>query len=99
MIPVIGIIGGVASGKSVVADAMRKLGGHVIAADQLGHDALLQPDIQMKIVERWGKAVLDGQGKPDRKKIGAIVFADVTQLRALESLVFPFIEERISEEI
>src|SRR5471032_2979316 len=99
MIPTIGIVGGIGSGKSVVADAMQKLGGHLIAADPLGHEALRQPDIKAKLVDRWGKDILDAQGNPDRKKIGHIVFADANELRTLEALVFPFIEKRIIEEI
>src|SRR5436309_10638752 len=99
MIPTIGIVGGIASGKSAVADAMQKLGGHLISGDQLGHDALRQPDIQAQLVARWGKDILDDQGHPDRKKIGRIVFADANELRALEALVFPHIEKKIVEEI
>jgi dephospho-CoA kinase len=99
MIPVIGIVGGIGSGKSLVADAMGKLGGHVIAADQLGHDALLQPDTKAQLVARWGEEILDNQGIPDRIKIGRIVFSDVSELRALEALVFPHIERNIVSEI
>ncbi len=90
MLPTLGIVGGIGSGKSAVADAMRQLGGHLINADQLGHDALRQPDIQAKLVARWGKDILDDQGNPDRKKIGRIVFAAANELRALETLVFPY---------
>jgi dephospho-CoA kinase len=99
MIPIIGIIGGIGSGKSAVADAMQHLGGHLIAADRLGHDALLQPDIKPKVIERWGEAILDNQGNPDRKKIAAIVFSKREELRALEALVLPSIEKRILHEI
>src|SRR6516162_5923754 len=99
MIPIIGIIGGIGSGKSTVADAMQHLGGHLIAADRLGHDALLQPDIKPKVIERWGEAILDNQGNPDRKKIAAIVFSKREELRALEALVLPSIEKRILHEI
>ena len=73
MIPTIGIVGGIGSGKSAVADAMRQLGGHLIAADQLGHEALRQPDIKAQLVERWGTRILDDagrrrspQGRPNR---------------------------------
>lgn len=99
MIPIIGIVGGIGSGKSLVADAMRKFGGSHITADALGHEALRQPDILAKLLERWGKDILDENGQPDRKKIGRRVFADAAELRALESLVFPYIEKRILEEI
>lgn len=99
MIPTIGIIGGIGSGKSLVADAMQSLGGYLISADQLGHEALQQADIKGKLVERWGNEILDERREADRRKIGRIVFANATELRALEALVFPYIEKRIAEGI
>ena len=99
MKPILGIIGGIGSGKSTVAHILREFGGHLIVGDQLGHEALLQPEIKTKVVERWGSQVLDTQGNPDRKAIGRIVFADINELRALESLLFPYIGKKIVEEI
>jgi dephospho-CoA kinase len=99
MIPTIGIIGGIGGGKSVVAGAMQSLGGHLIAADQLGHEALNQADIKAKLVERWGNAILDSNGDADRKKLGRIVFADAVELHVLEELLFPCIERRIVAEM
>jgi dephospho-CoA kinase len=99
MIPTIGIVGGIGSGKSAVADALRSLGGFLVIADRLGHEALLQPDIKAKLRERWGDAILDEHGDIDRKKIAAIVFADAAKLRFLEAQVFPHIENRIIQEI
>ena len=97
MIPTIGIVGGIGSGKSLVADAMQALGGYLIAADPLGHEALRQPDIKTKVIERWGSAVLDGNGDVDRRKLGRIVFADKNELKALEDQVFPYIDKRIRD--
>jgi dephospho-CoA kinase len=99
MIPTIGIVGGIGSGKSAVAEAMRTLGGHLISGDRLGHEALLQPDIKAKLCECWGDAILGEHGDIDRKKIAAIVFADAAELKALEAQVFPHIENRIIQEI
>jgi dephospho-CoA kinase len=99
MIPIIGIVGGIGSGKSLVAASMQRLGGHLINADQLGHEALEQPGLKAQLVKRWGNSILDAQGKTDRKKVGRIVFADAAELRALEGLVFPFIEARILAEM
>ncbi len=99
MIPTIGIVGGIGSGKSVVADAMVPLGGYLIAADLLGHEALREPDIRAKLVERWGPGILNAQGEIDRRAVAAIVFADAVQLRILEAFVFPFIENRILAEM
>jgi dephospho-CoA kinase len=99
MIPTLGIVGGIGSGKSLVANCMQKFGGHLINADLLGHEALVKPDIRASLVERWGRGILNAEGNPDRKNIGRIVFADPVELRALESLVFPYIEKRILDEI
>ncbi len=97
MIPTIGIVGGIGSGKSTVAQAMLVHAGYRIDADQLGHEALQQPVIKLALVQRWGD-VLDADGNADRRKIGRIVFADAEDLGALEALVFPYIETRIVAE-
>jgi dephospho-CoA kinase len=97
--PVVGIVGGIGSGKSVVAELLRKQNGYLVSADQLGHEALRQTDIRASVVARWGKEILNEDGQADRKKIGKIVFAEPEELRFLESLVFPYIEKRIWQEI
>lgn len=99
MIPTIGIVGGIGSGKSVVAECMRSLGGYLISADRLGHEALLEPDIKARLVERWSDAIVNEHGDIERKKIAAIVFADPAELKALEAQVFPHIQKRIIQEI
>ena len=96
--PVIGIIGGIGSGKSLVAEEFVKHGGYLISGDKLGHEALHQPDVKNRVLERWGQEVFQ-DGEVNRKKLGAIVFRDPAELRALESLVFPWIERRMKEEI
>jgi dephospho-CoA kinase len=97
--PVIGLLGGVGSGKSAVAAELARHGGWVINADQFGHEALRQPEIRRQVVARFGPDILAEDGAVDRKKLGAKVFADVAELRALEAIVFPFIGRRIREEI
>jgi dephospho-CoA kinase len=97
--PVIGLVGGIGSGKSLVAAEFARHRGHVVAADQLGHEALEQPAIRAGIKERWGAAVFGEGGNVDRRRLGAWVFADPDERKALEALVFPFIERRITEEM
>jgi dephospho-CoA kinase len=97
--PVVGIIGGIGSGKSVVAEAFAAHSGHLIAADRLGHEALRQPEILAQIVARWGTQVLDADGEIDRKRLAAIVFADANERHALEAMTHPCIGRRIREEI
>lgn len=97
--PVIGLLGGIGSGKSTVAAAFARYGGRVIAADPLGHEALRQPAIVEQVVRRWGPDVLSPDGEVIRRKVAALVFADETERRALEAMVFPWIERRVREEI
>src|SRR5688572_18371029 len=97
--PVIGLLGGIGSGKSAVAAELAKHGGGLINADQFGHEALRQPPIKEQVVARFGSDIIAAGGAIDRKKLGAKVFADVNELRALEAIVFPFIGRRIREEI
>ncbi len=99
MIPVVGIVGGIGSGKSAAALVMQSLGGHLVVADALGHAALRQPDILTQLIDRWGPGILNAAGEAERRHIGHIVFADEWELHALEALVFPFIDQRIREEI
>jgi dephospho-CoA kinase len=96
--PVLGLIGGMGSGKSAVAAELARHGGRVISGDELGHEALEQPAVRARIKERWGPEVFEGE-KIDRRLLGARVFAHPDERKELEALVFPFIERRIAEEI
>jgi dephospho-CoA kinase len=97
--PVIGLVGGMGSGKSLVAAELARRGGQVISGDQLGHEALQQPLIRAQVKQRWGTGVFDEGENVDRRKLGLRVFSDARERKALEALVFPFIERRITEEI
>jgi dephospho-CoA kinase len=93
--PTIGLVGGIGSGKSRVAEAFVRHGAALVAADAFGHEALEQPEILARIAQRWGERVLDKQGNVDRKKMGDVVFASPVERANLELLVFPWIESRI----
>jgi dephospho-CoA kinase len=97
--PVIGLIGGIGSGKSLVAAEFARRGGRIVSGDKAGHEALLQPTIREQIVRRFGDEVADPSGAVDRKKLGRRVFADPSERQALEALVFPYIKERLQTEI
>lgn len=97
--PIVGVVGGIGSGKSLAAALIAGQAGRVINADALGHEALEQPQERQQVIGRWGEAVLGPDGKIDRRKLGKIVFADLTELRALEKIVFPWIGRQIQEEI
>jgi dephospho-CoA kinase len=97
--PVIGLVGGIGSGKSRVAAALARRGGRVVAGDPLGHEALKQPAIRDLVISRWGTGILGADGQIDRRKLGAVVFADAAERRALEAIVQPWIGERLREQI
>ncbi len=96
--PVVGLVGGIGSGKSRVAALFRDTGARVIAGDDLGHEALRQPTIRDRVTERWGKDLLDGP-EIDRRRLAAIVFADADQRHALETIVHPWIKQRMRDEV
>jgi dephospho-CoA kinase len=98
---VIGIIGAIGAGKTAAARAFAARGGTVIDADALGHEALEQPEIRRKVLERWGNRgnLVKTDNRLDRRAIARIVFADSAELRALEGLVFPYIGKRILEKV
>ncbi len=87
------------SGKSLAAAEFAKYGGRIVSGDASGHEALRRPDIKEQVIRRWGQEILNDQGEVDRRRLGAIVFADPKERQALETLVFPWIEKRIDEEI
>jgi dephospho-CoA kinase len=74
--PVIGIIGGMCSGKSTVAAEFAKLGCAVINADEIAHQLLDDKDVRAKIVRVFGKEVLDEEGKISRVELAKRVFGD-----------------------
>ncbi len=98
-VPVLGIVGGIGSGKSYVSSLFAKLGAVVIDADRIGHEALVQPAIIEKIRDYWGEVVLTTDQQIDRKKLGAIVFANAHEKTRLEALVHPYIHQAILKQI
>jgi dephospho-CoA kinase len=97
--PVIGVIGGIGSGKSRVAAILAERGGRVVSGDEAGHQALKQATVKDRIAKRWGQAVFDEHGEVNRRRLGEIVFANAGERRALEDIVFPFIEARLRQQI
>jgi dephospho-CoA kinase len=97
--PVVGLVGGIGSGKSRVAAAFAERGARVVSGDDLAHEALRQPAVKEQVVRRWGPDLLDEHGEVRRRQLGAVVFADPEERRALEAMVHPWIRERIRQEL
>jgi dephospho-CoA kinase len=91
--PIIGITGGVGSGKSTVAQMFGEIGCLVIAADEQVRQAYQDPDIVRQLHEWWGDEFIDSAGKLNRKKIADIVFSDPGQRQRLERLLHPKVAE------
>ena len=95
--PVIGIVGGIASGKSTVAAEFVKLGCAVVDADAIAHDVLDTDSIRGEIARRFGAGILDADGRIDRKKLAAVVFSDSRKVALLNRVIHPHVLRRTEE--
>ena len=97
------LIGGIGSGKSTVAEMFCQLGALRIDADDIGHDVLLRADVQAEIRRRWGEKAFDATGRPDRRKIAAIVFGpserSSQELVFLQSITHPRIADEVRKQL
>jgi dephospho-CoA kinase len=97
----LGLVGGIASGKSVVANCFRDLGAVVLDADSAGHAVLREPDVIAALKARWGERILDGAGQVSRREVAKIVFAraSAAEREFLEKLTHPRIQMRLQQEL
>ncbi len=96
---VIGLYGGVASGKSTVARLFGELGARVLSADEAVHEAYTQPHVRQAVEARFGPQIYTAEGTLERKALAAQVFADPQARRDLEEIVHPVVRERLFEEM
>jgi dephospho-CoA kinase len=89
-VPLIGLTGGIASGKSTVAGRLAQLGAVVVDADQLAREAVTPGSAGLEhIRETFGDDVIAGDGSLDRAALGAIVFGDSDALQKLNRIIHP----------
>ncbi|HYE09877.1 MAG TPA: dephospho-CoA kinase [Patescibacteria group bacterium] len=94
---VIGLTGGIASGKSTISDMLRELGAAVIDVDIVGRDVVSQGGIAYnRIIESFGSDILMSDGEINRKKLGNIVFSDEEKLKLLNEITHPAIIENVN---
>jgi dephospho-CoA kinase len=96
---VIGLVGGVAAGKSTVAAEMARLGAAVIDGDGIGHQVLRMPIVRRAVRRRWGAEVFSPDGQVDRAALGKIVFGAPEELAALNRILRPRIRREIKRQI
>lgn len=89
---VIGLTGGIGSGKTTVAGILAELGADVLDSDKVGHD-VYRPgtDGFRQVTEAFGRDIVAADGTIDRRKLGARVFGDPEALRRLNAIVHPLI--------
>jgi dephospho-CoA kinase len=92
--PIIGLAGGIGSGKTTIASVFAELGAGVISSDRLNHDELDSPEVLAELRAWWGDRVIDSHGKADCRAIREIVGQDAVARRKLEQLVHPRIAAR-----
>ncbi|MDZ5783777.1 dephospho-CoA kinase [Marinococcus luteus] len=93
---VIGLTGGIASGKSLVADALREQGLPVIDADVISREVVEpgEPALE-QIIEHFGPEILQFDGTLDRKKLGSVIFNDTEKRQVLNQIIHPAVRQRM----
>lgn len=92
-LPIIGVTGGIGSGKSLVANILKENGCVVADADENTKVVLHRKEVQQQLVEWWGAKVLDDNGNVDRAFVASIVFNEENELNKLESLIHPLVRK------
>jgi dephospho-CoA kinase len=97
---IIGLTGGIASGKSTVSAYLAQKGVKIIDADKISRDISEpgQPGYR-KIIREFGKGFLNGDGSLNRHELGRVVFSDSAKLLKLEGLLHPLIEKEIQKQM
>ena len=97
---VIGLTGGVGSGKTTASKFLQELGAHILDADKVGHESYL-PDMPAwkDLIAAFGEDLLLPNQEIDRKKLGAIVFSNPENLAKLNSIVHPRMREMMEQQL
>ncbi len=95
----IGLLGGIAAGKTTVARMLAALGARSVNADEIGHAVLGQPAVRDRVVALWGEGVLGPDGRVDRAKVARKAFSGPQELAALEAVTHPAILAELRRQI
>ncbi len=94
---VIGLTGGIASGKSTISAALAARGATIVDADRVGHEAYTPgSEGWQTVVDAFGRQIVAENGEIDRKALGAIVFGDTAQRERLQSIVWPVMKRMMA---
>ncbi|MBW8034573.1 MAG: dephospho-CoA kinase [Planctomycetes bacterium] len=95
--PIIGILGGIGSGKSSVAAAFARLGCGLVDADAIVHELLQEADTIKQLREAFGDGIMRGDGVVDREKLALAVFDDVDRVKTINEIIHPAVLGRCEE--
>ena len=97
---VIGLTGGIGSGKSTVSQFLAELGAVILNADEIGHEAF-KPDTEIwrKVVTAFGRQIVTPDGNIDRKKLGNIVFGNPESLSRLNQIMHPWMYAQVKAQL
>ena len=100
MTKVIGLTGGIGSGKSTVSQCLAELGAVIIDADKVGHEAF-KPNTEAwrEVVAAFGRQLITSSGEIDRKKLGEIVFSQPESLSRLNQIMHPRMYDMMKAQI
>ncbi len=97
---IIGLTGGIASGKTTAACYLKELGARVISADQVSREIMAPgQEAYRKVWEQFGEDILTEEQKIDRSRLGEIIFSDKKKRKQLEEITHPLIIKKIKEKI
>jgi dephospho-CoA kinase len=95
--PVIGILGGISSGKSTVAAEFAKLGCAVVDADAIAAELLQRGDVKERLVQSFGKAICTEEGLIDRARLADIIFKGRQYVTRINEIIHPLVFDRTKE--
>jgi len=96
---VIGLTGGIGSGKSTVAHCLVELGVVIVDLDKVGHEALKQREVRERLVGEFGRDILTAGGDIDRTRLGRLVFNNPDSLARLNRIVHPVIDNMVKDKV
>lgn len=95
----VGLTGGIATGKTTVCNIFDRFGAYTIEADELGHEVIEIPLVKKRILDNFGRDILDEDGKIDRQKLSDRVFISEERIETLNELTHPVISKKIHKKI
>jgi dephospho-CoA kinase len=96
---VIGILGGIAGGKSSVARLMAERGAHVVDADRIAHEVLARPAVRQALREAFGEAVVGAEGRVSAERLAELAFRSAADTARLNAIVHPPILAEMRERV